>query len=176
MMGKRTTTLLSLFLLLGPSSSLAQQDETATRATPYRIAIFPAGGFGGNEANVAREKAVSLVQANIQKDPALVLAYSYYDHAMNKPRIKNPDRLWVQKRPNLEVVYTLARERAVDGVVMLRGTAPGSPWAPRDQSPIDLYLIDIDHRQVYRAKATTKESSGKLTKRVFVNFMKGRPK
>ena len=154
-------------------------EKKEAASTAYRIAIFPAGGFGGMEGDVAREKAVGLVQANIQRDSALVLAYSYYDDSLNKPRIRKPDKLWVRgavrRKPNLEVVYTLARERAVDGVVMLWGTAPGHAWAPADQTAIELYLIDIDLRQVYRPKGTTKGSDvSEQGERVFFEFVNAR--
>ena len=97
MMGRRTITLLSLFLLAGgPYWSFAQQDEQASRSTPYRIGIFPCGGklsesgFGDLNQQVART-----LQTSIQRDRGLTLAYSYYDDTLNEPRIKNRDRLWV---------------------------------------------------------------------------------
>ncbi len=151
----------------------------ASRATPYRIGIFPCGGDFGSGAYSPRDQQVARVlQTNIEKNRALVLAYSHYDDVLNEPRIKNRDRLWVggavQKKPWAEVVYRLARERGLDGVVMCWGRSSGVAY-PTSRA-LDLYLIDVERRQVYRQKGTTKASSVRnLTKRVFADFMKGRP-
>ena len=55
----------------------------------------------------------------------MALAYSDYDDVWNEPRIKNPKRLWVRsrKKPNLDVLYTIGRERDLDGIVMVWGGA-----------------------------------------------------
>ncbi len=93
MMGKRTITLLALFLLAGgPYWSFAQQDEQASRSTPYRIGIFPCGGRF--TSNVEQQIALVL-QTNNQKDRGLTQTYSHYDDVLNEPRIKNRDRLWM---------------------------------------------------------------------------------
>jgi len=180
MMGKRTITLLALFLLAGgPYWSFAQQDEQASRSTPYRIGIFPCGGrFTGNV-----EQQIALVlQTNIQKDRGLTLTYSHYDDVLNEPRIKNRDRLWVggavRKKPNQEIVYGLARERGIDGVVMCWGKVPAqSPGAPNPKpASVEIYLVDVAERKVYRNKGTTKKSSmDKLTRKLVAQFLAGRP-
>ena len=151
----------------------------------YRIAIFPAGGCfvaaaGYGCGTVGRDETARLLRGHIQRDNALVLAYSHYDDALNEPRIKNRDRLWVGgrnlKEPDLDVVIGLARERGVDGVVMYWGGGRTAVYGSTAPAPIDLYLINVERRQVYRAKGTTKKSSvRKLTKRVFADFMKDRP-
>ena len=180
MMSKRTITLLALLLLVGgPYASFAQQDQQATPATPYRIGIFPGGGkFGSGTLADMDQQAVRILQINIKKNPALVLAYSHYDDVLNEPRIKNRDRLWVggqvQKKPNAEVVYRLARERGLDGVVMYWGRSSGLAY--RTSRPIDLYLIDVAERKVYMSEGTTKDSDvRKMTKRVIADFVKHRP-
>ncbi len=179
-MGRRTITLLCLFLLAGgPHSSFAQESQQASRSTPYRIGIFPgAGDFsvyggGGADQGVAR-----VVQTNIQRDRTLTLAYSHYDEVLNEPRIKNRDRLWVggqvKKKPNAEVVYRLARERGLDGVIMW--WTGGSGIAYSDSRAIDLYLIDVERRQVDRKKGTNKKSDvDKLIRKMLAQFLDGRP-
>ena len=183
MMGKRTITLLALLLLVGgPYASFAQQDQQATPATPFRIGIFPGGGEfdsstgdGGVEERVAR-----VLQTNIKENPALVLAYSYYDKVLNEPRIKNRGRLWVggqlQKKPNTEVVYRLARERGLDGVVMCWGVQQANPWTTAKPNPMWVYLIDVERRQVDHRKGTAKKSDvDKLTRNVLAQFLAERP-
>ncbi len=151
----------------------------ASRATPYRIGIFPCGGDFGSGAYSPRDQQVARVlQTNIEKNRALVLAYSHYDDVLNEPRIKNRDRLWVggavQKKPWAEVVYRLARERGLDGVVMCWGRSSGVAY-PNSRA-LDLYLIDVERRQVYRQKGTTKKNDvDKLTRTVLAQFLAGRP-
>ncbi len=183
MMGKHTITLLSLVLLLGgPYPTFAQEDQQTNRSTPYRLGVFPAGGcFGGSIYNCKSpdNKILRVVQVNIKKDRALTLVYSYYDDLLHEPRIKNRDRLWVggqvKKKPNAEVVYTLARERELDGVVTCWGHSLPSSYYTESPQLMWVYLIDVERRQVYHRKGTTKASTVRtLTKRVFADFIKGR--
>ncbi len=161
-------------------SSFAEEGEQASRSARYRIGIFPGGGRFGWIADVGLEERVArTLQTSIQRNRALTLVYSYYDDVLNEPRIKNPERLWVggavQKKPNLELVYQLARERAVDGVVMYWGKQLGTSFASGMPNPLWVYLIDVERRQVYHLKGTSKASTvSKLTKRVFADFIKGR--
>ncbi len=163
-----------------PLRARPTQKKKETASAPYRMAIFPAGGKFGWSADAGLEERVArTLQTSIQEDRALVLAYSYYDDVLNEPRIKNPERLWVggevRKKPNLDVVYRLAREHAVDGVVMCWGGQLGTSWATGTPDPLWVYLIDVERRQVYRREGTTKENSvRKLTKQVFADFMKWR--
>ncbi len=140
-----------------PVTSLATMTpETASRTTSYRIGIFP---FGGGYSTLEQHVALDL-QTSIKENPALALAYSVYDSALNEPRIKNPDRLWVggafKKEPNVEVVSRLARERGLDGVLMC--------WLKRTghydaiSRPMDIYIIDVERRRVDLEKTTTKKS------------------
>ncbi len=169
MTSKSTLTFLSMFLLLcGSYSSFAQEGKQ------YRIGVFPCGGvfYSDVEERIARS-----LQTSIQRDPASTLAYSYYDDLLSEPRIKNRERLWVggevRKKPNLDVVYALARERGLDGVVMCWGKFSGNFKA--DSHPLDLYLVDVAQRKVYQGKTTTKESDvRKMAKRVIADFIKGR--
>jgi len=147
----------------------------------YRIGIFPGGGDFGPHSFTAtvEERVARVLQTNIKKSRALVLAYSFYDEMLNAPRIKNPDRLWVggevRKKPNLELVYRLARERGVDGVVMYWGVYSSSSWTTGTPNPMWVYLIDVERRQVYQRKGTTAKSSvRKIIKQVFSDFIKGR--
>ena len=60
-MGRRTITLLCLFLLAGgPHSSFAQESQQASRSTPYRIGIFPGAGdfsvYGRTQATLFPER------------------------------------------------------------------------------------------------------------------------
>ncbi len=92
--------------------------------------------------------------------------------------IKNRDRLWVGgevgKKPNAEVVSRLARERGLDGVVMYWGRS--SAFAYPTSRPIDLYLVDVERRQVYWKKGATKESDlDQLTRQVVAQFLADRP-
>ncbi len=181
MMRRRTITLLALFLLTGgPHSSFAQQDQQAAPATPYRIGIFSITGHLDYAAQTFPwdKETADILHARIQKDPALVLAYSDYDSALNKPRIKKPRRLWVgsvlRKKPNTELVYRMARERKADGVVMVWARARGTTGAAGlEHMPMTLYLIDVDRRQVYQREGTV-GTVKKMAGRVFADFIKGR--
>ncbi len=102
------------------------------------------------------------MQASIENNRASVLAYSYYDDKINEPRIQKPGKLWARKKPNLEVVVRLARERRLDGVVMYSGILAYSTWYTLQPNPIWVYVIDIERGQVYREKGKNKDSS--LTK------------
>ena len=92
------------------------------QAESYRIAIFP---FAGHFQQSTDAETADSLEARIQREPALALAYSDYDDVWNEPRIKNPKRLWVssRKKPNLHVLYTIGRERDLDGIVMVWGGA-----------------------------------------------------
>jgi len=157
-------------------SSFAQEGEQASRSARYRIGIFPGGGRFGWIADVGLEERVArTLQTSIQRNRALTLVYSYYDDVLNEPRIKNRDRLWVggqvKKKPNLELVYALARERELDGVVMMM-----SGITTLHGTSVDLYLIDVERRQVYRRKGTTKKSSmDKLSRKLVAQFLADRP-
>ncbi len=154
---------------------------TETASGSYRIAIFPGGGqFGWSADAGAEERVARVLQAYIQRDNALVLRYSYYDDVLNEPRIRKPDRLWVggavQKKPNLELVFTLAQERDIDGVVMYWGVVSGTSFASATANPIWVYLIDIERRQVYHRKGTTKKGDvDKLTRKLVAQFLADRP-
>lgn len=93
------------------------------QAESYRIAIFP---FAGHFQQSTDAETADSLEARIRGDPALALAYSDYDDVWNEPRIKNPKRLWVRsrKKPNLDVLYTIGRERDLDGIVMVWGGRP----------------------------------------------------
>ncbi len=140
-----------------PSKAAPAPTTTATlkasRATPYRIGVFPCGGnFGSGAYNLRDDQVARVLQTNIKKNPALGEA---------------------RKKPNQEVVYRLARERGLDGVVMCWTRSSGFNYSTSRR--IDLYLIDVERRQVYRQKGTTKASTVRtLTKRVFADFIKGR--
>ena len=141
----------------------------------YRIAIFPFAGYFQQSTDA--ETADSL-ETRIQREPALAFVYSDYDSGLNEPRIKNPRRLWVRSREklNLDVLYTIGRERDLNGIVMVSGAGTGGlAWASlgTERMPITLYLIDVDRRQVYRRKGTV-GTVKKMSGQVFADFIKGR--
>lgn len=173
------TAFLSQIKITRPS--IAKPKRTSPDA--YRVAIFPFVGkivsstfTGGQMVDV---QAADIVQVRIQRESALALAYSHYDDRYNEPPIENPKRLWVgganQKKPNLDVLYTIGRERGLDGIVMVRGDGGGLPYYAlgTERMPITLYLIDVDRRQVYRRKGTV-GTVRKMSKRVFAEFIKER--
>ncbi len=172
MASKYVFTFLSVFLLLcGAYSSFAQEGKQ------YQIALFPCGGeyYDSLEQQITRT-----LQTNIQTDRSSTLVYSHYDNQLNEPRIKSPNRLWVggeiRKRPDLDLVYALARERGFDGVVMCWGKVGPTSWTTRRPHPVWVYLIDVAQRKVYSQKGTSKEKEvKKITNQVFADFVKGRP-
>ncbi len=175
------TTLLLFLLAQAMPAAFAQQDESATRATPYRIGIFPGGGEFPSSGSLLHEQSAEQVarsmQASIENDRASVLAYSYYDDKINEPQIKKPSKLWVRKKPNLEVVVRLAQERRLDGVVMYSGILGHSTWYTKQPNPIWVYVIDIERGQVYREKGKNKDSSlTKLANKMLAAFVAGRGK
>ena len=98
---------------------------------------------------------------------------------MNKPKIKKAQKLWVggavEKKPNLELVFLLAKERDIDGVVMCWGARGGASYATGSATPMWVYLIDVDLRQVYKEKATTKKGDvNELAERMFFKFVDAR--
>lgn len=144
------------------------------QAGSYRIAIFP---FAGHFQQSTDAETADSLEARIQREPVLALAYSDYGSALNEPRIKNPKRLWVgsaiRKKPNLDVLYTIGRERDLDGIVMVWGGGLNWGYRGTERMPITLYLIDVDRRQVYRRKGTV-GTVKKMTGQVFADFIKGR--
>ncbi len=149
------------------------------RATPYRIGIFPGAGEFPSSGSLlheqSEEQVARSVQASIENNRASVLAYSYYDDVLNEPRIKKPGKLWVRKKPNLDLVVRLARERRLDGVVMYSGILAFSTWYTKQPNPIWVYVIDIERGQVYREKGKNKDSSlTKLADKMLTAFVEGR--
>ena len=159
-------------------SCFTQEGEQTSRSTPYRIAIFPpVGELGWVQDAGVEERIARILQKNIEEDRALTLAYAYHDDSLNEPRIRKPDRLWVggavQKMPNLELVFTLAQERDIDGVLMYWGTR--TVYAS-EGFPMWVYLIDVERRHGCRKKGTTKESDlDQLTRQLLAQFLAGRP-
>ncbi len=152
--------------------ALARPGQDGSKA--YRIAIFPFAGYFQQSTDA--ETADSL-EALIQREPALALAYSDDDSALNEPRIKNPKRLWVgsaiRKKPNLELLYTIGRERDLNGIVMVWGGGLNWGYRGTERMPIMLYLMDVDRRQVYQRKGTV-GTVKKMTGQVFADFINGR--
>ncbi len=159
-------------------SCFAQEGEQTSRSTPYRIAIFPpVGQLGWGQDAGVEERVARILEKSIEKDRALTLAYVYHDDSLNEPRIRKPDRLWVgsavQKKPNLELVFTLAQERDIDGVLMYWGTRRGYA---SEGFPMSVYLIDVERRHGCRKTGTTKESDlDQLTRQLLAQFLDGRP-
>jgi hypothetical protein len=141
---------------------------TAGRSAPYKIAVFPfAGQFGGNSSWHREYKVAELLQVRIQQDPLLELAYSYYDDALNYPRIADRDRPWHGPKPNVDLVYQMASERSVDAVVMAFGDfidfwSNGGWGGPSGFAvPVRIYVVDVARRKVYFEKGTAESESVK---------------
>ena len=100
-----------------PSAGLAQAVDPPTRSAGYRVGIFPCEGEFGH-AGTEWDRVINYLHATVQREPALMLAYSPYDAAYSEPPIRKPERLWTGTKPDLGLVYALGRERQVDAVVM----------------------------------------------------------
>lgn len=175
------TATLSFFLFASaPTTSFSQGSKDAV-SSPYRIGIFPFGGDPGQAVH-EEDRIARHLHASIQKNPALILAYCHYDNVLNEPPISNPGRLWVGsavvKKPNMELVYAMARERNLDGIVMgwMAGEMQWNPAEPGafDQVPIELYMIDVARRKLHHREGLSTKAK-KMTKQVFADFLKGRP-
>ncbi len=127
------------------------QVEEKTRATPYRIGVFPFGAFsafGDSYAEPAREATADVLQTFVDDHPALALTYSYFDRMLNTPRLRKGHKLWAgaltKKKPVVSLVSTAGRERNIDGVLMcwlqISVHAYDKPWV----TPVEVYLIDVD--------------------------------
>lgn len=156
---------------------IALPKRPVTRSVGYRVGIFPCEGgfFAGTEW----DRVIDSLHATVQREPALMLAYSHYDDAYNEPLIKNPDSLWTASaKPNPGLVYTLGRERQLDAVVMCWMKFEGVPhsawpgWG--DELSLKLYVIDVKQNKVYRRSGTSQDVR-KITKKVFAQFLKARP-
>lgn len=128
---------LALVFSLGrtPGVEAAALDAVfANSVQPNRVCLGDGPGAFSSCATTTRV-GLGLVDGDSNLDA--VFAYSYYDDVLNEPCIKNRDRLWVGgevgKKPNQEVVYRLARERGIDGVVMCWGTF-NAGWATNAES------------------------------------------
>ena len=97
---------------------------------------------------------------------------------LNAPRLRKSEKLWVgtltKKKPAVSLVSTAGRERNVDGVLMGWLRLPAKfGWYGGDykSTPVDVYLIDVDSRKVYRAQGT---NTTKVVDKVLAAFVEGR--
>ena len=163
-----------------PVPASAPPGAQRTRTTPYRIAIFPVGGFVNCEGwtrPFAKEIA-SKVQALIEENDSLSLSYSHYDKSLNKPPIKKADRLWkgiVSMEPT-EMAYALGQERNIDVILMYFRPGIGDHGYCTDLMPpypITIYLVDVRERKTYFHKGHEKDVRA-MTSQVLADFIEGR--
>ncbi len=155
------------------------QVQEKTRSTPYRIGLFPFDfGQSSTSAPMLEDEAADALQTFVDGHPALVLAYSYFDRMLNEPRLRKVHKLWaggaVRKKPVVSLVSAAGRERNIDGVLVCRIDVSFSFWGSADASgSIEVYLIDVDTRKVYRAKGT---NTTKVVDKVVSQFLGDHPK
>jgi hypothetical protein len=171
-----TSQVLGDFLQSRPK--VIQAKAGATRTTPYRVAVFPfSGKFARANCEDRDADITAMVNGLIEQDSSLLLAYSHYDKNLNNPRVRKPDKLWVGRKPNVGLVYTLGRERDVDVVVMYRGDSVRALYCSDEMPPfpITIHLIDVWQKKTYSRKGHEKDLRA-MTSQVFTDFMQGRPK
>ncbi len=157
--------------------------QKGTVSRPYRIGIFPAAGdFGYGNRGTQEEQTADLLRAQVRTSGPFVLAYSYYHDDLSEPKIKARDRVWVdagiRKKPNLDQIYRLARERNLSAVVMAWGDSPdtwGAPGGGTDSpgNPVFLYMVDVQRQGVNRRKGTFADVR-RMSQQVFADFLKNR--
>ncbi len=159
-----------------PSAGLAQAVDSPTRSTPYKIAIF---SIENDRGNSGRNTRISDDVTNfIRSDSSFTLVYSFYSDGYSRDRVPKTDKLWVggavRKKPNLALLYAIARKLGVDGVVMAfhEGYGLGSPDA--EGWTLELYLIGVDRQQVHYRKGRMRDTRT-LIRGVFADFAKSRP-
>ncbi len=152
------------------------QAQEKTRSTPYRIGLFPFDfGQSSTSAAMLEDEAADALQTFVDGHPALVLAYSYFDRMLNEPRLRKVHKLWaggaVRKKPVVSLVSAAGRERNIDGVLVCRIDVSFSFWGSADASgSIEVYLIDVDTRKVYRAEGARKKTT-QLVDKVVSQFL-----
>jgi hypothetical protein len=164
-----------------PQRSIASVGAEGDR--PYRIGIFPAAGnFGVENRSTQEKRSADILRAIIGAKEEFVLSYSDYHAELREPRIKGGDRVWtddvIRKKPKLDEVSRLARERDLDAVVMAWGDTPGG-WGvgfsgDDSRNPVFMYLVDVEQRKVYRRKGTFADVR-RMGELVFADFLKNRP-
>jgi hypothetical protein len=166
-----------------PKTTVAKAAPEIQEGTPYKIAILQASGCFINDGSagcgpLGETEAAQTLAARISRDPALVLAYSHYDKTRNKPSIGKAGRFWTggatRKKPNLNAVYALAKERNWDGVLMYWGNGDfiGGNY-PATHVPVQFYMIDATHRQVRIYKGMT-DTVEKVADQALSKFVAGR--
>jgi hypothetical protein len=147
----------------------------------YKIAIFP---FDSDTPCIGQvrpldEKFAVQLAALIAKKDSLTLTYSYYDKSLNQPPITGPRRFWNGSKPNVAKVVSLGQTHGVDAVVMywrpdsdpgLGAASCGSKMPP---FPVDVYVVDVKQRKMYRLKGYEKNMSA-LADQALSRFVAGR--
>jgi hypothetical protein len=164
---KLTEKVLAQYLKEAPATlaKAAPAVRKDTTTAPYKIAILQASGCFINDGSAGcgpagETETAQTLAARINQDPALVLAYSYYDKTRNRPPVSKASRLWtgseVRKKPNLKTVYALAKERNWDGIFMYWGNGDfiGGNY-PASHVPVEFYMIDVAQRQIRTYKGMT---------------------
>jgi hypothetical protein len=156
--------------------------QKGTVSRPYKIGIFPAAGdFGHLNRGTQEEQTADLLRKQIKTSGQFVLAYSYYHDYLSEPKIKAPDKVWAdagfRKKPNLDQIYRLARERNLSAVVMAWGDAPDTYGVGYDSespsNPVFLYIVDVQRQGVNRRKGTFADVR-RMSQQVFADFLKNR--
>ena len=175
-----TVAVVSLLLLfVGNTTSSAQ----AADSPPYKIGIFPAAGdFGLENRSTQEEGSADILRAMIGANEGLVLSYSHYHEHLSAPKIRGSGRVWtgagIRKKPKLNEVSRLARERDLDAVVMAWGEPAfvGVGSGVEDpQNPVFIYMIDVERSKVDHRKGTFADVR-RMSQQVFADFLKNRPK
>jgi len=147
----------------------AKHQEASSGA--HKVAIFP---FEEDTFDAVTDQIYETLQAMIRSDRSLRLVFSYYNDALNDPPIANPATLWVGGKPNVELIVKLGRSRGADAVILgrLEDIVSHSAFAGSFGTDMQLYLIDLDSRAVYRRNGTTGKIK-KLTQKLVVKFIAG---
>lgn len=154
-----------------------QPSAPVTGASAYRVGIFPfTGRFARTNCEARETEITAMVRGLIQSNDSLQLTYSYYDKSLNEPPIKKPDKLWRDKKPNVELAYKLGRERNVDAIVMFRGDSVSGYYCTDEMPPfpVALYVLDVSRRHTYHRKGYEANLKA-MTKQAFSRFLAGRP-
>ena len=151
-----------------------------TNSAPYKIAIFPfdsdSNCIGWGRAR--HEKLAAELESLIARNDSLKLVYSYYDKRLDRPPIKDVERLWPigSKKPNMAEAFSLAETRRADAIVMYWRSDPdagivycGTKVPP---FPVDVYLIDIKQRRTYKLNGH-EENLSALVEETLSRFLAG---
>jgi len=129
--------------------------EAAKRPSQLAFAVFPFESLVLCHYSVGDE-VTEAADAVVKKQPRAEIAYSYYAPGADAGRIPKMHELWsdnvARREPRLDIVREAGRRLGVNGVLMTWYKCSHSQHVLADTYEVEVFLIDVNRDQVYRAK------------------------